>query len=95
MTFAEEYAERFSVWSDVQGHLPFLYEHAALPRGITSRGGDSKGESIPWGKRKVILELGVRGGISTSALLAGVEKSGGHLWSVDVEEPQVPAAAWW
>lgn len=31
-----------------------------------------------------ILEIGVRGGASTSALLAGVEAHGGHLWSVDV-----------
>jgi Methyltransferase domain len=31
-----------------------------------------------------VLEIGVRGGASTSALLSGVEKHGGHLWSVDV-----------
>lgn len=30
-----------------------------------------------------VLELGVRDGISTSALLLGVEQKGGHLWSVD------------
>lgn len=30
------------------------------------------------------MEIGVRGGHSTSALLAGVEAHGGHLWSVDV-----------
>lgn len=30
------------------------------------------------------LEIGVRTGVSTSALLAGVEENGGHLYSVDV-----------
>lgn len=41
---------------------------------------------------KTILELGVRGGISTAALLAGVESQvqNGHLWSVDIEMPHVP-----
>ena len=38
-----------------------------------------------------IIELGVRGGNSTSAFLAGIERSGGELWSVDIEEPEVPA----
>lgn len=32
----------------------------------------------------VVLELGVRGGVSTSALLAGVEERGGMLYSVDI-----------
>ncbi len=31
-----------------------------------------------------ILELGVRWGTSTAALLAAAEQAGGHLWSVDV-----------
>lgn len=31
-----------------------------------------------------ILEIGVHCGISTTALLAGLEENGGHLWSVDV-----------
>jgi predicted O-methyltransferase YrrM len=31
-----------------------------------------------------VLELGVRTGTSTTALLAGVEAHGGHVWSVDV-----------
>lgn len=30
-----------------------------------------------------VLELGTRGGVSTSALLWGVEQHGGHVWSVD------------
>lgn len=33
-----------------------------------------------------VLELGVREGVSTSALLYGVEQNGGHLWSVDLNE---------
>jgi predicted O-methyltransferase YrrM len=38
-----------------------------------------------------ILELGVRGGVSTSALLYGVEANGGHVWSVDID-PRCEAA---
>jgi predicted O-methyltransferase YrrM len=38
-----------------------------------------------------IIELGVRGGNSTAALLAGLEHSGGELWSVDIAEPGTPA----
>ena len=38
-----------------------------------------------------IIELGVRTGNSTCAFLAGIEHSGGELWSVDVSEPEVPA----
>ena len=33
-----------------------------------------------------VLELGTRGGVSTVALLAGVEANGGHVWSVDVDD---------
>lgn len=32
-----------------------------------------------------VLELGVRGGVSTAALLYGVEKHGGNVWSVDFD----------
>ena len=31
-----------------------------------------------------VMEIGVRGGFSTSALLAGVEEHGGHVYSVDI-----------
>lgn len=31
-----------------------------------------------------VLEIGVHCGISTTALLAGLEENGGHLWSIDV-----------
>ncbi len=32
-----------------------------------------------------VVELGTRDGVSTAALLAGLERRGGHLWSVDVD----------
>jgi hypothetical protein len=35
------------------------------------------------------LEIGVRSGCSTSALLAGIEEHGGHLYSVDINDCQV------
>lgn len=37
-----------------------------------------------------VIELGVRKGNSTSALLAGVVRQQGTLWSCDIETPQVP-----
>lgn len=40
-----------------------------------------------------VLELGTRTGVSTAALLAGAERSGGHVWSVDLIPPRVPS--WW
>ncbi len=33
-----------------------------------------------------VLELGTRGGVSTAALLAGVERRGGFVHSVDIED---------
>jgi len=39
-----------------------------------------------------IIELGVRSGNSTAAFLAGLEHGGGELWSVDITDPDVPAA---
>lgn len=35
-------------------------------------------------KEKVVVELGVRYGTSTAALLAAVNDSGGHLYSIDI-----------
>lgn len=43
--------------------------------------------------RARVLELGVRWGTSTSALLAAVAQVEGHLWSVDIATPAVPG--WW
>lgn len=39
---------------------------------------------------KEVIELGVRSGNSTCAFLAAIEEDGGHLWSVDSEQPRVP-----
>lgn len=44
--------------------------------------------------RVQVLELGTRGGESTRALLAGAELRGGHVWSVDIAQPRVPAGEW-
>lgn len=33
-----------------------------------------------------VLELGTRSGVSTAALLAGVERSVGHVWSIDIDD---------
>ncbi len=63
MTFAEELAKRQEQWSDIQGHLGYLYAAAC--------------------KYDTIIELGVRYGHSTAALLSGIEATKGHLWSVD------------
>lgn len=41
-------------------------------------------------EKPVVVELGVRSGNSTAAFLAGVEAAGGHLWSCDIEDPDVP-----
>lgn len=41
--------------------------------------------------RARVLELGTRTGMSTSAFLAAAEQNGGHVWSVDIEQPRVPA----
>lgn len=38
-----------------------------------------------------VLELGVRSGQSTLAFLAAAERTGGHVWSIDIDKPQVPA----
>jgi cephalosporin hydroxylase len=34
---------------------------------------------------KKVIELGTRGGVSTVAWLYGVEQTGGHVWSVDID----------
>jgi predicted O-methyltransferase YrrM len=39
-----------------------------------------------------VVELGVRSGNSTAALLAAVEVTKGHLWSVDISLPSWPMA---
>lgn len=54
--------------SDMQSHLVRLYN-------LTVK--------IPF-KDKVVVELGTRSGNSTTALLAAVNDSGGHLYCVDI-----------
>lgn len=39
-----------------------------------------------------VLELGTRSGVSTAALLAGVERNGGRVWSIDIEDCSQVAA---
>jgi predicted O-methyltransferase YrrM len=70
-----DYAARLAAWSDIQGHLPYLYAEAASRPGCR------------------VLELGTRSGTSTAAFLLAAARVGGHVWSVDVEEPRVPS--WW
>jgi len=41
--------------------------------------------------RPVIIELGVRSGNSTAAFLSGTAGNDGHVWSADIEPPDVPA----
>lgn len=64
MSARPKYEYHLRNWSDIQDHLPRLFEAA-------------KGNC---------LEIGVRSGVSTSALLAGVEEHGGHLTSIDVND---------
>lgn len=47
-------------------------------------------ESCRWRQQPAVLELGVRSGQSTSSFLAAAELSAGHVWSVDVNPPDVP-----
>lgn len=42
-------------------------------------------------EKPVVIELGVRSGNSTAALLRACEETGGHLWSVDINPPNVPS----
>lgn len=65
----DDVLKRASEWSDIQAHLVRLYDFTV---------------QIPV-KEKVVVELGVREGISTAALLAAVNDSGGHLYSVDID----------
>lgn len=50
------------------------------------------GVHLPWLRENahgVVLEIGVRDGVSTSALLLGVAHSGGHVWSVDIADTAI------
>lgn len=39
---------------------------------------------------QIVVELGVRSGMSTVAFLAAMEQTGGMLWSCDINQPRVP-----
>ena len=44
---------------------------------------------------KTVIELGTRGGVSTIAWLYGVEATGGHVWSVDIDPaPELQHPQW-
>lgn len=44
---------------------------------------------------KNVIELGTRGAVSTVAWLYGLEMTGGHLWSVDIDPaPPLPEKNW-
>jgi len=64
----DDVLKKASEGSDIQAHLVRLYNLTV---------------EFPV-KEKVIVELGVSGGFSTTALLAAVNDSGGHLYSVDI-----------
>jgi predicted O-methyltransferase YrrM len=86
VSLAEELERRLHAPSDIQDYLPFLHHEA---KALGSRA-----------HRPVLVELGVRSGNSTCAFLSALEGTGrGSLWSVDIEEPQVPAGwhdlGWW
>lgn len=50
-------------------------------------------DSVIVRKSAVTIELGTRKGNSTSAFLNATLRNGGHLWSCDLNKPEVPA--WW
>jgi len=50
--------------------------------------------TVKLSREKVVVELGVRWGDSTTALLAAVNDSGGHLYSVDLLPPSGGATAY-
>ena len=62
MSAKNAYSHHLENWSDIQAHLPRLYDRA----------------------RGNCMEIGVRSGVSTAAILAGLEDHGGHLYSVDI-----------
>jgi predicted O-methyltransferase YrrM len=61
--------------NDIQDEMPYLLRRAQEYPGVR------------------VLEIGVRSGRSTSAFLAAAARSmgGGHVWSIDLDQPQVPA----
>jgi hypothetical protein len=80
-TLMDDYRERLAIPgprdggpNDIKDEMPYLLGRAEAYPGVRA------------------LEIGVRSGNSTSAFLAACSRAagGGHLWSVDMETPQVP-----
>jgi predicted O-methyltransferase YrrM len=76
-----EYRERAARASDIREQMPVLYAWARHASQIVELGVGAAATQ------------GANTGNSTSAFLAGLEHSGGTLWSVDIADPTVPA--WW
>lgn len=75
MGLRDEYDRRWREWSDINEHLPALFE--AVMQAPSSQ--------------PLVVELGTRTGNSTAALLYGLQvRQGGHLYSIDPEVPDVP-----
>jgi len=64
----DDVLKRSRIGTDITAHVVRLYDFTV---------------QIP-DREKVVVELGVRNGNSTVALLAAVNDSGGHLYSVDI-----------
>ncbi len=73
-------------WSDIQPHLLVLY---SLARWCTA---PLFGEAVPTRPPRC-LEIGVRQGVSTVAILAGLKRNGGHLVSLDIDPVESAVAA--
>ena len=66
----DDVLKRSRIGTDITAHVVRLYDFTV---------------QIP-DREKVVVELGVRNGNSTVALLAAVNDSGGHLYSVDIKD---------
>jgi predicted O-methyltransferase YrrM len=62
---------------------PYEVYKAHLEGGIASDIGQHLPTLRMYAKGNV-FEIGVRGGLSTAALLCGVKDKGGHVWSIDI-----------
>lgn len=71
--------------------LPELYEQA-LAEWSDMRGHlPTLAECVVKTRARVVVELGVRTGISTVAFLSALEQTEGRLWSCDIRPPDVPS----
>jgi Methyltransferase domain len=85
---AQYQARAGGAWSDIRGHLDFIYSQAVQ---LACYPPDD--ELSGMARAAVLAELGVRAGNSTCALLAAIETAGaGDLYSVDLGPADVPDA---